>query len=577
MAILQAPDTHSAGEDQRRIAREIHDDFGQRAAALAIFLASLSQKLPKADPLAAELGNLSRNAGELGEDLRRFSHELHPSRLERRGLTESLREHATATASRHGIELDLRLAEDLDSLPFEVSLALFRVVQEGLANILAHAGAKKVQLELRRTPGIRLMLQDDGRGFDLAAARRGSGLGLTGIAERAALFGGTCRIETAPGAGCRLTFEIPPPESPGLWGRLRRLARRHRGEVIAVLLTMLALAGGIFATQREAEHARDATLRADATIRFLEKIFEGANPRRNPEGVPDAVSLLRRSSDTLAKDRTLKPLQRAKLLDSLGGIETELGLYDEARAHLEEALRLRDEEPNEHPLERANTLARLGMLARLSGQGDSVAFYEQAVTLREQYPDEARDELILALNHLGTTLAMGGRLEEGETYLLRSVAEAENTWPADDPRLAKALHNLAGIAYGRKDFAAQERYLLRALAIREKSLAPNDPDRLESQESLALLRLAQGRSDEAARLLEELLDRAGKTFGEEHPNFARILYNLALSRLEQGRPAEARVLLERAWSIVAAKLAPNHWLVEKIRLKLQQLEKRASP
>lgn len=565
-------------DDKRRIAREIHDDFGQRAAALSIFLASLAQKLPKADPLASELDDLSRSAGELGEDLRRFSHDLHPSRLERRGLTQSLREHATNLASRHGFELELRLSDNLDSLPFEVSLALFRVAQEGLANIVAHADAKKVHLELRRSRGIVLQLSDDGRGFDLAAAQRsGSGLGLTGIAERAALFGGTCRIETSPGAGCKLLLEIPGPEKPGLWGRLHRLARRHRGEVIAALLIMLALAGGIFATLREAEHARDATLRADATIRFLEKIFEGANPRRNPGGVPDAVTLLRRGSEILAKDLTLHPLQRAKLLDSLGGIETELGLYDEARTHLEEALRLRGDDERDHPLERANTLSRLGMLARLSGQGDSVAFYRQAVALREQYPNEARDELILALNHLGTTLAIGGQLEEGETYLLRSLAEAEATWPADDPRLAKALHNLAGVAYGRKDFAAQERYLLRALAIREKNLEPNDPDRLESQESLALLRLTQGRAGEAATLLEELLDRAGTTFGGDHPNVARILFNLALARLEQDRRDEARALLDRAWPIVATKLAPDHWLTEKIRLKRQQLDPGTAP
>lgn len=565
-------------DDKRRIAREIHDDFGQRAAALSIFLASLAQKLPKADPLASELDDLSRNAGELGEDLRRFSHDLHPSRLERRGLTQSLREHATTLASRHGFELQLRLSDNLDSLPYEVSLALFRVAQEGLANIVAHADAKKVHLELRRSRGIVLQLSDDGRGFDLAAAQRsGSGLGLTGIAERAALFGGTCRIESSPGSGCRLLLEIPGPEEPGLWSRLRRLVRRHRGEVIAALLIMLALAGGFFATLREAERARAATLRADATIRFLEKIFEGANPRRNPGGIPDAVTLLRRGSEILAKDRTLHPLQRAKLLDSLGGIETELGLYDEARAHLEEALQLRGDNAKDLPLERANTLARLGMLARQSGQGDSAAFYRQAVALREQYPDEARDELILALNQLGTTLAMGGQLEEGESYLLRSLAEAEKTWPADDPRLAKALHNLAGIAYGRQDFAAQEKYLLRALAIREKSLDPNDPDLLETQESLALLRLTQGRSGEAAILLEELLVRTSKTFGEEHPNFARLLFNLAIARLEQGRPLEARVLLERAQPIAAAKLAPDHWLAKKILLKLQQVKERTSP
>ena len=559
-------------EDRRRIAREIHDDFSQRAAALSLILSSLKKRLPHEDALLQELEVLCRSARELGDDLRRFSHDLHPANLDRGGLPAALREHCEEVGRRHQLEVELELSGDFERLPQEIALALFRVVQEGLANAARHAQAQRVKVRLQRARGgVTLTLSDDGRGFELAAARRGSGLGLAGISERAEMFGGRCRILARPGSGTEIGLWIPLPEPLSPWGQLRALLRRHRGAVFATLLVILALSVGIVATWQQAARAREETLRADATVDFLEQLFAAANPRSNHGRVPDARELLRRGSERLSQDLLDHPLERARLLEVLGGIETELAFYAEARPHLEEALALRRQERGDLHLDVAASLFRLGKLAQLSGVGDAVAYFREALAIREAQPDRQASEVFAASLDLGVALAVQGELDEAEKYLRRALAVAEQAWGENDPRVAKAMHNLGGLALRRQENDECDRLLGRALAIREKTLPPDDPDLLESLEAVAVVRLSQQRGQEAAVLLERLLPQTEKIYGADHPNYVRVLQNLAMARKFTGRPAEAKEMLQRALAIGEKKLPPDHKLLAKIRRNLADL------
>lgn len=549
----------AAEEGRRRIARELHDDFGQRLAGLTLALKAARKQLPESDPQRSELEAIGGSLAELGEDLRRLSHDLHPAALERRGLAEALRDHCAEIERRHVLRVVLSVGGAAeDAFPPDIALGLYRIAQEALANAVRHAGARTAEVTLRAAAGTaRVTVADDGGGFDPGEARRAGGVGLASIEERAQLLGGRCRIASSPGAGTRIEVTVPLP-ADGALSQLRELVRRHRGLVAAAALVILALAAGLVTTLIQARRARQEAARADAAARFLEELFEASNPRQARGELPDARELLRRGSERLRHELRDQPLLRARLLDTLGGIDTELGLYDQARPLLAEALAIRERlRGNRHP-EVADTLVRLGSLARLSGKDDAVALFRRALAIREERLGRERPEVADVLNNLGTALAAKGRFDEAETVLHRSLALHERLWGKRDRRVAKVLHNLSGVAYYRGRTAEFERLLTRALAIREAALPEDDLDLAGSREALALLRQKQGRPAEAARLLEHLAATYEKVYGPEHPQLAKTLLNLGLARADLGEDAAARRLLERAVAITERALAPDH-------------------
>jgi signal transduction histidine kinase len=201
----------TAQETERtRIAREMHDDINQQVAALSIALSSLKRQLPaNASNVHDTLDRAQQRTITLADEIRQLSHELHPGVLQHAGLVAALREHCTEIGSQYGIEVTLS-ADDLGAIPQDIALCLYRVAQEALRNVAAHAGARWAHVALRRTAaGLELTITDDGQGFDLTEARRRGGLGLISLDERARLVGGIVRINTQPQRGTELQVEIP--------------------------------------------------------------------------------------------------------------------------------------------------------------------------------------------------------------------------------------------------------------------------------------------------------------------------------------------------------------------------------
>jgi len=228
--VKTSPKSHylagAAEEERRRIARELHDDFGQRLAALALELKAVRKKLPIGELRRAELDAIGSGLVELAEDLRRLSHDLHPAILERRGLAEALRDHCGEIERRHGLPVRLSLHDAARPMPPDIALSLYRIAQEGLANAVRHAGARTIHVALRvAAREASLTVADDGAGFDPGQARRAGGVGLASIEERAQALGGRCRIVSFPGAGAEIEVAVPLP-AQGALSQLRELTRR---------------------------------------------------------------------------------------------------------------------------------------------------------------------------------------------------------------------------------------------------------------------------------------------------------------------------------------------------------------
>jgi len=200
----------AAQESERaRIARHLHDDVNQRLAAISIELSALRRRFANTPDLLDEVSQLQDLTYSLVDEVRELSHELHPAVLRHVGLVAALRRGREEFGGQHGIQTSFEVSA-VDSVPHDMALCLYRVAQEALRNVAAHAAARQVEVRLSAVPrGVELRIADNGKGFDLEDARRRGGLGLIDIDERVRLVGGKLRIETQPGRGTVVIVRVP--------------------------------------------------------------------------------------------------------------------------------------------------------------------------------------------------------------------------------------------------------------------------------------------------------------------------------------------------------------------------------
>jgi signal transduction histidine kinase len=201
-------------EEQRRIARDLHDGISQSLTSLLLGL-RVAAEVPTFEEARARLRELRDITAALLDEVRSLARGLRPTVLDDLGLAAVLERYAADYTEAHGIAVDVYAPDlALARLPAEVETALYRIAQEALTNVLKHAAAKEVSLVVRREPsGVHLTVEDDGRGFDndalLQVPGGGKGLGLLGIRERAALLNGSLSLESRPGSGTTVHVCIP--------------------------------------------------------------------------------------------------------------------------------------------------------------------------------------------------------------------------------------------------------------------------------------------------------------------------------------------------------------------------------
>ena len=190
-------------EESRRIARELHDDINQRLALVSMRLGSLKTGPPLSPAkLTQDIGEVGQEIAGLAADIQAVSHRLHPAKLEILGLEKAAAGFCEELSTRHGVTIDVHFEDIPPALSREVSLCLYRVLQEALQNVVKHSGSRHAQVALNaRIDTISLKITDSGAGFDPQEAMRGRGLGLISMKERLKVVGGRLSIHSQPGAG----------------------------------------------------------------------------------------------------------------------------------------------------------------------------------------------------------------------------------------------------------------------------------------------------------------------------------------------------------------------------------------
>jgi signal transduction histidine kinase len=199
--------------ERRHIARELHDQIGQVLTAVKINLQAM-QRLRGKGPLSVAVGDNIGTVERAIQEVRNLSLDLRPSVLDDLGLVPALRSYVDRQAQRAGFVVQFVADPPELRAPSDIETACFRVAQEALTNVVRHAQARRVRAEVRhRGAGLELLVQDDGVGFDLAAARKQASpeasLGLLGMEERVQLMGGQIVMESAPGRGTTIRVRFP--------------------------------------------------------------------------------------------------------------------------------------------------------------------------------------------------------------------------------------------------------------------------------------------------------------------------------------------------------------------------------
>ena len=202
-------------EERQRIARELHDEASQSLAALALNLEAIADTLPvRYRDTKQKLDTLKEQAIQTLGGIRNLALELRPSSLDDLGLPMAIDWYAKDYLTKRGLDVKIEVINPKTKLPAYTETMLFRIIQEALTNIVKHAAASKVRVQLQLSDSVAIVQVDDnGKGFNTEAALSGEGirqnLGLHGMAERATLLGGTFTIKSQPGQGTHLRVEVP--------------------------------------------------------------------------------------------------------------------------------------------------------------------------------------------------------------------------------------------------------------------------------------------------------------------------------------------------------------------------------
>jgi signal transduction histidine kinase len=204
---------HAQEAARAGVARDLHDEICQQLAAVSIGVVTLKQSHGNIQDSGIQdaFNDLEYQTQVTFDGIRRLSHELHPTSLRLVGLAPALRTHCVEMGERHHVVVTFNAAGDCRGLSDDLAICLYRIAQEALRNAIFHGAARQLSVSISRSETrVDLVVADNGRGFDVEAARQsGPGLGLVSIAERARLAGGTVEFTSTPGGGTTVHVRCP--------------------------------------------------------------------------------------------------------------------------------------------------------------------------------------------------------------------------------------------------------------------------------------------------------------------------------------------------------------------------------
>jgi signal transduction histidine kinase len=197
-------------EERRRVARELHDDFNQRLAVLSLELDQIGRRIQKPLALRERVKRLQAQAQEIAAEIHRLSYKLHPSKLDHVGLAPALKSLCNELTESGKLKVSFHQTGFPARLDRDVTLCVFRIAQEGLRNCVKHSGAESARIVVTKTRNaVRLVVSDNGCGFNAKSPLMEKGLGFISMKERLHVLGGQMNVYSKLLRGTRIEVSVP--------------------------------------------------------------------------------------------------------------------------------------------------------------------------------------------------------------------------------------------------------------------------------------------------------------------------------------------------------------------------------
>jgi non-specific serine/threonine protein kinase/serine/threonine-protein kinase len=347
--------------------------------------------------------------------------------------------------------------------------------------------------------------------------------------------------------------------------RIRKFILRHRIAVPVTALAILAIAtsasfavAGMLRAKRAEQVARNEAAAAHSVTDFLVELFRAPAEGELPGNQLTARQLLDRGAQRAARDLANQPLLQGRIIHTVGTAYAALGLYDEARTQLDEALaaRLRTHGPSSLPV--AETELALADAATLRGDLSAAdGHYARALAIRESLLGRSHPLVARVAFGLGRLRWQQGRLDESEAAYSRALAIDERTSP-DSTEMARDLMGLAVVQWQRKRYAQAESLMKRSIDVQTGRLGPDHSDLAPALNNLGALYWTMERYTDALPLYERVRKTFERTLDPSHPDIAAVYSNLAETYWKLARFDEADSLFRRSLAIKESRLRPGH-------------------
>jgi len=337
---------------------------------------------------------------------------------------------------------------------------------------------------------------------------------------------------------------------------------RRRRRLLAAAVAGLFILGGVKYTldlRRERQLAVEARNEAEQVTGFLVDLFRVSDPEQGRGPTITAREILDLGAGRLDRELAGQPRVKARMLQTIGTVYQQLGLYDRAEPLLRQALETRRKLLGGDSLEIAESLESLGRLDDRQGRyAQARPLLERSLAIREAALGPEDPQVAQSLDALAGLAFSEGDYDRAKSFWQRALAVREKALGPRHPQVAELLDRLALTHLRTGDNAAAEQLFQRALTLRREALGARHPQVAESLANLANFYRQHGDPARAEPLYRQALEVNEKILGREHPKVARNLYNLGLCRIDRGDYAEAETLLRRALDIQRKTLGPGH-------------------
>jgi serine/threonine protein kinase len=348
------------------------------------------------------------------------------------------------------------------------------------------------------------------------------------------------------------------PASPGY--RLRKYLRRHRIGVAVAAGLVLLLAGfaAVQATQlRRITRERD---RADRVTEFMSGMFRVSDPSEARGNSITAREILDRASRNIDSGLARDPELQAQMMDLMGTVYRDLGLYSRAQPLLERSVDTRRRLLGSRHPQTLSSLSGLGMVLNLGGRhAEAEKLQRETLDIQRRVLGPEHPDTLRSMNNLSSTLDERGRFGEAEKLQRETLAIRRRVLGPEHPDTLMSLHGLGRTLIGEGRKAEAEQMQRETLDMQRRVLGVNHSDTLLTMNNLAWTLGQEHRYDEAAQLERETLEIQRHVLGPEHPDTIRSLINLSETCIREGRYAEAEQIQRETLDSQRRVFGPEHF------------------